>query len=205
MGMGEPLDNLDNVVQSIRVFTDPAGLNFPHAQITVSTVGRIDGLQKLAALCRAEPLFKNLRIAISLNAATDTLRNDLMPINKAMPLAALKQTLREYPLAPRGRFLIEYVLIKGVNDSLADADAVIAFCRDLPCIVNLIPYNPQRFATYETPDEPTIMQFLTHLKSHGLFTKRRVTHGRELMGACGQLGNPEVRRSPARQSPLSIL
>ncbi len=205
MGMGEPLDNLDNVLQSIRVFTDPAGLNFPHAQITISTVGRIDGLQKLAALARAEPLFKNLRIAISLNAATDSLRNSLMPINKAMPLAALKQTLLDYPLAPHARFLIEYVLIKGINDSLADADAVIAFCRDLPCTVNLIPYNPQRYATYETPDEPTIMAFLTHLKSHNLFTKRRVTHGRDLIGACGQLGNPEIRRSPTPRTTLPIL
>ena len=151
MGMGEPLDNFDNVVQAIRVFTEPAGLDFPHGQITVSTVGRIDGLRKLAEICKAEPVWRNLRIAISLNAANDTLRNELMPVNKAMPLAELKRALREYPLAPKGRFLVEYVLIKGVNDSLADADAVIDFCRDLPCIVNLIPYNPQRFAAYETP------------------------------------------------------
>jgi 23S rRNA (adenine2503-C2)-methyltransferase len=119
-----------------------------------------------------------------------------------MPLAELKRTLVEYPLAPKARFLIEYVLIKGVNDSLADADAVIDFCRDLPCIVNLIPYNPQRFAAYETPDEPTILAFLNHLKERGLFTKRRVTHGRELMGACGQLGNPEVRRKTRSELPV---
>ena len=198
MGMGEPLDNFDNVVQAIRVFTEPAGLDFPHGQITVSTVGRVDGLRKLAEICRAEPVWRNLRIAISLNAANDKLRDELMPVNKAMPLAELKRTLVEYPLAPKARFLIEYVLIKGVNDSLADADAVIDFCRDLPCIVNLIPYNPQRFAAYETPEEPAILAFLNHLKERGLFTKRRVTHGRELMGACGQLGNPEVRRSKQR-------
>lgn len=202
MGMGEPLDNVENVVQAIRVFTEPAGLDFPHGQITVSTVGRVDGLRKLAEICKAEPVWRNLRIAISLNAARDKLRDDLMPINKAMPLAELKRTLVEYPLAPKARFLIEYVLIKGVNDSLADADAVIDFCRDLPCIVNLIPYNPQRFAAYETPEEPVILAFLNHLKERGIFTKRRVTHGRELMGACGQLGNPEVRRNKRSGLPV---
>jgi len=203
MGMGEPLDNVENVVQAIRVFTEPAGLDFPHGQITVSTVGRVDGLRKLAEICKGEPVWRNLRIAISLNAANDKLRDELMPINKAMPLAELKRTLAEYPLAPKARFLVEYVLIKGVNDSLGDADAVIEFCRGLPCIVNLIPYNPQRFAAYETPEEPAILAFLNHLKERGIFTKRRVTHGRELMGACGQLGNPEVRRQKrARGLPV---
>jgi len=189
MGMGEPLDNFDNLVQAIRVLNDPAGLDFPLAQITVSTVGRIDGLKRLAAL-----QWPNLRLAISLNAATDETRSRIMPINNAMPLADLQRTLLEYPLAKKGRFLIEYVLIKGVNDSLADAEAVAAFCRPLPCIVNLIPYNPQRFAGFETPDEPAIMAFLVHLKSSGIFVKRRVTHGRDLMGACGQLGNPQITR-----------
>jgi 23S rRNA (adenine2503-C2)-methyltransferase len=189
MGMGEPLDNFENVVQGIRVFADPNGLAFPHAQITVSTVGRIDGIRKLAALH-----WPNLRLAISLNAATDKLRDELMPINRGMPLAELQRALLEYPLARKGRLLIEYVLIKDVNDSLADADAVAAWCRPLPCIVNLIPYNPQQEAAYETPEEERIGAFLFRLKNQGIFVKRRVTHGRDLMGACGQLGNPELRR-----------
>lgn len=189
MGMGEPLDNLDNVIQAIRVLNEPNGLDMPHAQITVSTVGRIDGIQKLAAL-----KWPNLRLAISLNAATDELRNQLMPVNKAMPLADLQKTLLEYPLPKKGRFLIEYVLIKGINDSLADAQAVVDFCKPLPCTVNLIPYNPQSNATYQTPDEETIGKFLFYLKERGIFTKRRITHGRDLMSACGQLGNAEIRR-----------
>jgi 23S rRNA (adenine2503-C2)-methyltransferase len=197
MGMGEPLDNLDNVLQAIRVLTEPAGLDFPFAQITVSTVGRIDGLRKLAELCAREPAWRNLRIAISLNAATEGLRNELMPINKAMPLTDLRQTLLAYPLSPKGRFLIEYVMIKGVNDTPADAAAVADFCRTLPCIVNLIPYNPQRFAAYQTPDDATILAFMADLKARGLFVKRRVTHGKDLMGACGQLGNPEIHRRSA--------
>jgi len=194
MGMGEPLDNFENVIQAIRVMTEPRGLNFPHGQITVSTVGRIDGLKRLAALCEAEPLWRNLRIAISLNAARDSLRDELMPVNRAMPLAELRATLAAYPLAPKARFLIEYVMIGEVNDSPADAAAVADFATGLPCIVNLIPYNPQRYAAYETPSEERVLAFMADLKQRGLFVKRRVTHGRELMGACGQLGNPEIRR-----------
>jgi 23S rRNA (adenine2503-C2)-methyltransferase len=201
MGMGEPLDNFDNVLQAIRVLAEPAGCNFPLTQITVSTVGRVDGLRKLAALAHADPAWRNLRIAISLNAATDALRDELMPINKGMPLADLRATLLAYPLPPKGRFLIEYVLIKSINDSPADASAVADFCRDLPCIVNIIPYNPQRFADYETPPEETTLAFMTALKDRSLFVKRRVTHGRELMGACGQLGNPEIRRTPLPRPP----
>ena len=189
MGMGEPLDNFDEVTQAIRVLSDPAGLDFPMSQITVSTVGRIDGLRKLAAL-----QWPNLRLAISLNAATDKLRDELVPINKGMPLAELQRAVLEYPLNRKGYWLIEYVLIKGVNDSLADADAVAAWCKPLRCVVNLIPYNPQRGATYETPSDETILAFMARLKTYKIFTKRRVTHGSDLMGACGQLGNPEIRR-----------
>ncbi len=202
MGMGEPLDNLDQVIQAIRVMNEPNGLDMPHAQITVSTVGRIDGIRKLAALN-----WPNLRLAISLNAATDKLRNELMPVNKGMPLAELQKALLEYPLPKKGRFLIEYVLIRGVNDSLADAQAVVDFCKSLPCTVNLIPYNPQRDAVFATPDEQTIGAFLFYLKERGIFTKRRITHGRDLMSACGQLGNPEMKRKRTGASghePTSI-
>jgi 23S rRNA (adenine2503-C2)-methyltransferase len=197
MGMGEPLDNFENVTQAIRVLSDPCGMNFPQSQITVSTVGRVDGLKKLGTLG-----WPNLRIAISLNAAVDRLRDELMPVNKAMPLADLKQALLEYPMHPKGRYCMEYVLIKGVNDSPADACAVAEFCKGLRCIVNVIPYNPQRFASFETPADETILAFMAALKEKKIFVKRRVTHGRELMGACGQLGNPEIRRQKA--PPLQV-
>ena len=184
MGMGEPLDNFEAVTQAIRVLSDPHGLNFPHAQITVSTVGRIDGLRRLAALG-----WPNLRLAISLNASRDALRSPLMPVNRAMPLAALRRALDEYPLARKGRLMIEYVLLAGVNDTPADARAVAEWCRGLPCIVNLIPYNPQRAAAFAAPDEATIVAFAAELRRHGTFVKRRLTKGRDLLGACGQLGN----------------
>jgi 23S rRNA (adenine2503-C2)-methyltransferase len=185
MGMGEPLDNLDAVAQAIRVLSEPNGINFPQAQITVSTVGRIDGLQRLAALG-----WPNLRVAVSLNAPDDARRRDLMPVNRAMPLAALRQALDAYPLARKGRFVIEYVLLRGVNDTPADAAAVAEWCRGLRCVVNLIPYNPQRDARFATPDEATIDRFAAALRHGGTFVTRRRTKGRDLLGACGQLGNP---------------
>lgn len=192
MGMGEPLDNFDEVAQAIRVLSDPNGIAFPQSQITVSTVGRIDGLARLAAL-----KWPNLRIAISLNAPTDELRSQLLPVNKAMPLAELRRALLEYPLARRGLYLIEYVLLSGVNDTVEHARQVAEWCRDLRCVVNLIPYNPQRDAAYETPDEATIMRFMAELRRNRIFVKRRLTRGRDLMGACGQLGNPALRRNSA--------
>ena len=190
MGMGEPLDNLDEVAQAIRVLTEPNGISFPRSRITISTVGRIDGLRRLGELG-----WPNLRIAISLNAPNDELRDRLVPINKAMPLAALRRALLEYPLARRGLYLIEYVLLAGVNDSLEHARQVAEWCRGLRCVVNLIPYNPQRDAAYATPGEDEILLFLRELRRHGVFVKRRLTRGRDLMGACGQLGNPALRRA----------
>lgn len=188
MGMGEPLDNVDAVVQAIRVLAEPNGINFPHAQITISTVGRIDGLRRLAQL-----KWLNLRVAISLNAPDDGLRDQLMPINKAMPLAELRRALSEYPLGRKGLFMIEYVLIKDVNDTLPHARAVADWCRGLRCVVNLIPYNPQRDAAYEAPDEDVIVGFAAELRRCDTFVKRRLTKGRDLLGACGQLGNPALR------------
>jgi 23S rRNA (adenine2503-C2)-methyltransferase len=194
MGMGEPLDNLPNVVQAIRVLTEQNGIAQPFSQITLSTVGRIDGLRELAALARREPPWRNLRLAISLNAPNDELRDRLMPINKSMPLAELQRELLSYPLPRRGLFLVEYVLLRDVNDSVTHADQVAEWCRPLPCVVNLIPYNPQRDASYDAPDNDTIGVFLRRLRANGIFVKRRVTQGRKLMGACGQLGNPALGR-----------
>jgi 23S rRNA (adenine2503-C2)-methyltransferase len=97
--------------------------------------------------------------------------------------------------------MIEYVLIKGVNDSPAEARGVAAFCRGLRAVVNLIPYNPQRDARYEAPDDAAIVRFAEELRSHRIFVKRRLTYGRDLMGACGQLGNPALRAGAMRPLP----
>ncbi len=188
MGMGEPLDNLEEVAQAIRVLCEPNGIAFPMSQITVSTVGRIDGLRRLGELG-----WPNLRLAISLTAANDELRSRLIPINKAMPLADLHQALRAYPLPRRGLFMFEYVLLKGINDSREHARQVAAWCRGLRGVVNLIPYNPQRDATYERPSDEVILAFLAELRRNHVFVKWRRSRGRDMMGACGQLGNPALR------------
>lgn len=190
MGMGEPLDNFDAVTDAIRAMSAPGKFNIPLSRITVSTVGRVDGIRKLAALH-----WPSLRIAISLTAATDDLRSKLMPINRAVPLAELKQALLDYPRTRRTRFLIEYVMLQGMNDSLADADTLAQWCRSLPVTVNLIPYNPQNPARFAPSDSQTIFSFLKHLRAMGILAKRRVTVGQPLMAACGQLGNSELRRT----------
>jgi 23S rRNA (adenine2503-C2)-methyltransferase len=202
MGMGEPFDNLDNVLQALRVLSDPRGIGFPLSQITVSTVGRIDGLRALAERIRAgETHWQKLRLAVSLNAANDELRDQLVPINKGMPLADLQRALIDYPFRKRDLFLIEYVMLDGVNTALEHADQIAAWCKPFRCVVNLIPYNHQSDSPYVTPSEETIYAFFLRLRAHGVFVKRRITQGRDLRGACGQLGNPELR---ARRMHLAI-
>lgn len=193
MGMGEPLDNFDAVVQAIRVLSDPRGLAFPRAHMTLSTVGHVGGLERLARLAEEQPEWRKLRLAISLHAADDSLRSALLPINRAMPLRELKRVLLGYPLPRRGLFLIQYVLLRGVNDSLADARAVAEWCKDLPCVVNLIPYNPQRRPRFEPPAETTVLAFLRELRQRGVFAKRRITHGQDIAAACGQLAAASPR------------
>ena len=137
MGMGEPLDNFDNVVQAIRVLSDQRGLDIAHSHMTISTAGLPDGIRRLGELG-----WPGLNLAISLNAAHDALRSQLMPINRSHPLAQLKQALHSYPLRKKGVFFIEYVLLKGVNDSPEHAAGLARFLEGLPVRVNVIGYNP---------------------------------------------------------------
>ncbi len=137
MGMGEPLDNFDNVVQAIRVLSDQRGLDIAHSHMTISTAGLTDGIRRLGELG-----WPGLNLAVSLNAADDELRSQLMPINAVHPLALLKQALQAYPLRKKGVFFIEYVLLKGVNDSRGQAARLARFLEGLPVRVNVIGYNP---------------------------------------------------------------
>ena len=187
MGMGEALDNYDETIRAIRVLNDPAGFDFPLSQMTLSTAGHVEGLRRLAR----EGL-KNLRLSISLNAATDALRDELMPMNRIWPLAEIQRTLLEIPLPRKGKFLVGYVLLKDVNDSLADADALAAWCRPFAATINLIPYNPQRAARFEAPEMERVLAFMKRLKEKGCFVKRRVSRGQSLMAACGQLGGDSL-------------
>ncbi len=189
MGMGEPLDNADAVFTAIRRLTEPRGIAYAPARITLSTVGRIDGLKRLATE-RLPPV----RLAISITSADDALRNRLMPINRAMPLAQLRQALIALPRSSRSRYLIQYVLLKDVNDSTADAHLLVEWCRDLPVTVNVITYNPQDPPVFEASPQERIDAFMAVLKANRILVKRRTTICQSRMGACGQLGNPNLHR-----------
>jgi 23S rRNA (adenine2503-C2)-methyltransferase len=193
MGMGEPMDNLENVIAAIDVLREHNGAHVAVSQITVSTVGRIDGIRRLAEQVR-KPGWHRLNLAVSVNAPNDEIRSRLMPINRAMPMAALREALMEWPRYGAAKTCIEYVLIPGVNDALEHARELAAYVRDLPACVNVIPYNPRRDSPWPAPEESRVDQFLAWLTEVGVYCKRRRTKGREMMGACGQLGNPQVRR-----------
>jgi 23S rRNA (adenine2503-C2)-methyltransferase len=183
MGMGEPFDNFDNVLQAICVLNDQRGLDIALRFITVSTVGRVDGIRRLAEMNL--PL---LKLAVSLNAANDALRSHLMPVNRAAPLSELQRALREYPLRADASLMMAYVLIPGVNDTPGDVAALVDFLRPLSAKVNLIPLNPGTDAPYRAPDDREIMAFRDRLVAARVQVQARSTRGRDLMAACGQLG-----------------
>lgn len=193
MGMGEPMDNIEEVIGAIRVLTDHNGPSIASSKITISTVGRIDGIRRLSELV-AEDGFHRLNLAISVNAPDDQVRNDLMPINRAMNMDALQDALQAFPLHGGSALLIEYVLIPGVNDSLEHCDRLCEWLEPLRCSLNVIPYNPRRDSPWPAPDQATVDAFVGRATARGQFTKRRGTKGRDVMAACGQLGNPEIRR-----------
>lgn len=189
MGMGEPLDNYDNVIQAIRVLMDPHGLSLAAERVTISTIGRVAGIRKLAQLG-----WRRLNLAVSLNAPNDEIRSRLMPYNRLEPMAALREALLEYPLRKCQFFMMEYVLIPGVNDARAHACEVADYLRPLKCMLNVIPYNPRHDSPWPAPTEESVVQFMAWLTEAGQGCKRRLTKGREHMAACGQLGNRALAR-----------
>jgi 23S rRNA (adenine2503-C2)-methyltransferase len=192
MGMGEPTDNIDEVIQAIRVLTDHDGATVPASNIAISTVGNPAGIERIGALVR-ENGFHRLNLALSLNAPNDEIRSQIMPVNKAWPMAMLKEALLAFPRFSQAAFCVEYVLIPGVNDRDEHCDEVCAFLRDVRCSLNVIPYNPRRNSPWPAPDEREVDRFIARAVANGQFTKRRGTKGRNVMAACGQLGNERIR------------
>jgi 23S rRNA (adenine2503-C2)-methyltransferase len=192
MGMGEPTDNIDEVIQAIRVLVDHDGAGVPASNISISTVGNPDGIRKIGDLVREEG-FHRLNLALSLNAPNDRVRTEIMPVNRAWPMARLKDALLGFPRYSQAAFCVEYVLIPGVNDSDEHCDEVCAFLREIRCSLNVIPYNPRRNSPWPAPDEDSVARFMARAVANGQFTKRRGTKGRNVMAACGQLGNEKIR------------
>lgn len=183
MGMGEPMDNFDAVKQAIAVMTDPPGLGLGKRHITISTVGRVDGIRRMIQEC--DP---GINLAVSVNAPNDQVRTKIMPLNRKYNMAELKKALEEYCLHPRRAVFIEYVLLKGITDHLEAADQLAEYLRGLRVKVNLIPYNPQNPDRYEAPETATLEAFAERMRGHGYHTLLRITKGRQIMAACGQLG-----------------
>ncbi len=197
MGMGEALDNAANVIQALRVLNDEAGLAMAQERLTVCTVGHVEGIRLLH-----DHGFKRLNLSISLNAANDSLRSEIMPINRRSDLAELQGVLMGY--RPRRNFAlgVNYCLLPGINDTRADARDVAGFCRPLGrVLVNLIPYNPGSTPLTRAPDEPEVERFIGWLREEGLPVRERITKGRSVMAACGQLGNPEARALRRQAQP----
>jgi 23S rRNA (adenine2503-C2)-methyltransferase len=183
MGMGEPLDNLDSVIQSIRVLSDQRGMDIARRYITVSTVGLTAGIERLAGIDGAP-----VNLAVSLNAPNDEIRSRLMPINRSIPMGMLRDALRRYPLTKKSSLFLEYVLIQGVNDSPEHAHALAAYLSPLKAKLNLIPYNPSPDNALQAPSPDAYEHFRARLVAENVFVRRRGEKGSRIMAACGQLG-----------------
>ncbi len=183
MGMGEPLHNYDNLITSLQILTDNKGAKLAARRITVSTSGLVPKLEKLGA----ETVRPNL--AVSLNAPNDAVRDRIMPINRKWNIGKLLAALKAYPLEQRRRITFEYVLLAGVNDSLADAAQLAKLLRGFKCKVNIIPYNPHPEAEYARPSAAQIDAFQNECKRLGMSTYLRIPKGDDIDAACGQLAN----------------
>jgi len=181
MGMGEPLQNYDNVLQAIRVLHDERGFRMPMKRITVSTAGLVPGIERLAS----EPLFPNLSISIS-GAANET-RNVLMPINRKYPIESLLEPVRKLPESRQKRVMFECVMIKGLTDSSDEAERLSGLLRGMKVKVNLIPLNEADEIPFERSRFEAILRFQEVLISKGIATFIRKNRGNDVSGACGQL------------------
>lgn len=181
MGMGEPLANYDNTIAALKILLDEKALNFSSRKITLSTAGLIPQIDKLGK----EGVKVNL--AISLNAATDDVRNKIMPINKKYPIKELIACCKRFPLPKRRRITFEYVMLKDINDTKEDAERLCKLLKGVPCKVNLIPFNEYEGCEFKKPDEKSVERFRGILIEHHIMSITRKSKGAEISAACGQL------------------
>lgn len=185
MGMGEPLLNYANVLRSVDRLCAPDGLNMAAKRITVSTAGIAKMIKKLGD--------DNVKfnLALSLHAANDSKRNEIMPINEQNSLTALAEALKYYFAKTKNPVTYEYIVFNNFNDELADAAELAAFCKHLPCKVNIIEYNPISFADFENAEGDKIDRFAAYLRKKGIITNVRRSRGKDIDAACGQLAVKE--------------
>jgi 23S rRNA (adenine2503-C2)-methyltransferase len=190
--MGEPLYNFDNVATALKILMDGEGIGISKRRITLSTSGVVPMMKRCG-----EELGVNL--AVSLHAVTDEVRDRIMPINKKYPLAELMKACREYPGASNARRItFEYVMLKGINDSAADARQLLKLVKGLPAKFNLIPFNPWPGVEFECSDARTIKAFSDTLQDAGFSAPIRKSRGADILAACGQLRSDSQRQRCSR-------
>src|SRR4051812_19918338 len=193
MGMGEPLHNYDETMKALRILADEHGFALPARRITLSTVGLLPALEKLAT----EPVMPNL--AISLHAPTDLQRGELVPLNRKYPIAESTEPGRRVPRRRRSRIPFEYVLLAGVNDSAEDARRLAKLLAGLKSKVNVIPLNAAAGIPFERPSDEAIDRFARTLAEHGITVSVRKSRGRDIRAACGQLIVEGQKKSAGQQ------
>ena len=198
MGMGEPPHNYDETMKALRILGADCGLGVGPRRITLSTVGVLPALERLAH----EPHMPNL--AVSLHATTEELRNRLVPVNRKYGLADLIAACRRFPIKRRERITFEYVLLRDVNDSLADATRLGSLLHGIRSKVNLIPLNEAPGLPYKRPSEQRIENFVRKLTDRGLTVSVRKSRGRDIRAACGQLIVEGARPAPGQRAATLI-
>ena len=193
MGMGEPLHNYDNLIVALRNLLDDEGQNYSHRRLTVSTVGLVPAMQRLASELP-------VNLAVSLNATTEEQRRQVMPLTRRHSLDELMQCCRTLPLPPGKRITFEYVMMAGFNDSLDDARRLVRLMHGVKNKVNLIPYNENPDRDIRRPSAETVKAFQHYLVNRGIQASVRTTRGIDIAAACGQLGKVDEAR--ARRAAL---
>jgi 23S rRNA (adenine2503-C2)-methyltransferase len=194
MGMGEPLHNYDNTMKALRILNDAHGLAVSPRRVTLSTVGVLPALERLAA----EPLMPNL--AISLHATTEEQREALVPVSRKYGLEDILAAARRFPLKRRNRITFEYVLLRGVNDTAEDARRLVRLLGNIRCKVNLIPLNEAAGIAFQRPSDERVNGFARILADNGITVSVRKSRGRDIRAACGQLIVEGANMSPAQQA-----
>lgn len=198
MGMGEPLYNSDNVAAALNVMSDGDGLSLSKRRITLSTSGVVPEIADMGAKT-------GVMLAISLHAVTDALRDELVPLNKKYPIEDLLAACRNWPgLSNAKRITFEYVMLKGVNDSDADARALVRLLAGIPAKINLIPFNPWPGAPYECSDAARMQAFADIVNRAGYASPVRRPRGRDIMAACGQLKSASVKQTAAEKKMAEL-
>ncbi|HEX4347256.1 MAG TPA: 23S rRNA (adenine(2503)-C(2))-methyltransferase RlmN, partial [Vicinamibacterales bacterium] len=198
MGMGEPLHNYDETMRALRILADEHGFDLPSKRVTLSTVGLLNELERLAK----EPYMPNL--AISLHAPTDATRGELVPLNTKYGIAEIIAACKRFPLTKRRRITFEYVLLAGVNDSAEDARKLAKLLTGVKSKVNLIPLNAAAGIPFERPSDQAIDRFAKTLADRGLTVSVRKSRGRDIRAACGQL-IVEGQKKPAGRQLAAVL